>query len=236
MRTFLKKYVESRGTQSIIKNLNLKKSKRSWNEYCSERNGYTVQTNYFIFILSIFQIANILCPFKFLCRCTKKKKKTWQKPLHALFSAKLFFSMNQRTDFDAYFIDLFQKLQKLNWAIWCLNILFWFPIITQWIPPFPRSVHAWTYVSSHAILWHVNMKHSKFCSEKDFQWISANNIYQNCEHELQIYCTIWCVLDHGVLNSAHFCKEAILVFWQHILSCKTFKKNGRYNIKTKLTI
>ena len=77
MRTFLKKYVESRGTQSIIKNLILKKSKRSWNENFSERNGYTVQTNYFIFILSIFQIglANVLCPFKILRRCTKKKKK-----------------------------------------------------------------------------------------------------------------------------------------------------------------
>ena len=38
-------------------------------------------------------------------------QKNLTKPLHALFSAKLFFSMNQRTDFDAYFIDLFQKLQ-----------------------------------------------------------------------------------------------------------------------------
>ena len=38
-------------------------------------------------------------------------QKTLQKPLHALFSAKLFFNVNQRTDFDAYFTDLFQKLQ-----------------------------------------------------------------------------------------------------------------------------
>ena len=33
---------------------------------------------------------------------------------------------------------------------------------------FPRSEHALTYVSLHAILWHVNIKHSKFCNEKDF--------------------------------------------------------------------
>ena len=33
---------------------------------------------------------------------------------------------------------------------------------------FPRSEHALTYVSLHAILWHVNTKHSKFCNEKDF--------------------------------------------------------------------
>ena len=25
-----------------------------------------------------------------------------------------------------------------------------------------------TYVSSRAILWHVNIKHSKLCNEKDF--------------------------------------------------------------------
>ena len=33
---------------------------------------------------------------------------------------------------------------------------------------FPRSEHASTYVSLHAILWHVIIKHSKFCNEKDF--------------------------------------------------------------------
>ena len=32
----------------------------------------------------------------------------------------------------------------------------------------PTSEHASTYVSLHAILWHVNMKQSKFCNEKDF--------------------------------------------------------------------
>ena len=37
-------------------------------------------------------------------------QQTLPKPLHALFSAKLFFSMNRRTDFDASFKDLFQKL------------------------------------------------------------------------------------------------------------------------------
>ena len=36
------------------------------------------------------------------------------------------------------------------------------------IPTFFPAEHVWTYVSSHAILWHVNMKHSKFCNEKDF--------------------------------------------------------------------
>ena len=35
-------------------------------------------------------------------------------------------------------------------------------------PTFSPSEHAWTYVSSHAILWPFNMKHSKFCNEKDF--------------------------------------------------------------------
>ena len=38
--------------------------------------------------------------------------------------------MNQRTDFDACFTELFQKLLSWNWAIWCLNILFWFPNVT----------------------------------------------------------------------------------------------------------
>ena len=33
---------------------------------------------------------------------------------------------------------------------------------------FPRSEHASTNVSLHAILWHVNIKHSEFCNEKDF--------------------------------------------------------------------
>ena len=42
MRTFLKKIVEGRGTQSIIKNLILKKSKRSWNKNLSEVNDFTV--------------------------------------------------------------------------------------------------------------------------------------------------------------------------------------------------
>ena len=32
----------------------------------------------------------------------------------------------------------------------------------------PRSEHASTYVSLHAILGHVNIKKSKFCNEKDF--------------------------------------------------------------------
>ena len=36
MRYFKKKIVEGRGTQSIIKNLILKKSKRSWNKKWSE--------------------------------------------------------------------------------------------------------------------------------------------------------------------------------------------------------
>ena len=35
-------------------------------------------------------------------------------------------------------------------------------------PISPRSEHASTYVSLYAILWHVNIKHSKFCNEKDF--------------------------------------------------------------------
>ena len=35
-------------------------------------------------------------------------------------------------------------------------------------PTFPRFKHSSTYVSLHAILWHLNIKHSKFCSEKDF--------------------------------------------------------------------
>ena len=37
-------------------------------------------------------------------------QKTLQKPLHALFFIKVIFLMNQRTDFDAFFTDLFQKL------------------------------------------------------------------------------------------------------------------------------
>ena len=41
MRTFLT-IVEGRGTQSIIKILSLKKSKRSWNKTFSEVNDYTV--------------------------------------------------------------------------------------------------------------------------------------------------------------------------------------------------
>ena len=41
MRTFWK-IVEGRRTQSIIKNLILKKSKRSWNKNLSEVNDYTV--------------------------------------------------------------------------------------------------------------------------------------------------------------------------------------------------
>ena len=74
MRTFLKN-VDGQGTRAIIKNLNLKKSKRFCNQNFIEVNDYTVKTNYFIFILLIFQIANVLCPFEILRRCTKKLDK-----------------------------------------------------------------------------------------------------------------------------------------------------------------
>ena len=57
-------------------------------------------------------------------------------------------------------------------------------------PTFSPVRNASTYVSSNDILGHVNIKHSKFCNEKDFWWVSANHIYQNCEHQLQIYRTI----------------------------------------------
>ena len=86
MRMFYKK-LDGQWTQSIIKNLNLKKSKRFWNQNFIEVNDYAVKTNYFIIILLIFQIANVLCPFKILRRCTENFTKT----LHALFSSKLFF-------------------------------------------------------------------------------------------------------------------------------------------------
>ena len=39
---FLKKNVDGQGTQAIIKNLNLKKSKRFWNQNFIEMNDYTV--------------------------------------------------------------------------------------------------------------------------------------------------------------------------------------------------
>ena len=42
MRTFLKKIIDGQGTQSIIKNLSLKKSKRFWNQNFVEVNEYTV--------------------------------------------------------------------------------------------------------------------------------------------------------------------------------------------------
>ena len=42
MRTFFKKNVDGQGTQSIIKNLNLKKLKRFWNQNFIEVNDYTV--------------------------------------------------------------------------------------------------------------------------------------------------------------------------------------------------
>ena len=42
MRTFFFLNVDGQGTQSIIKNLNLKKSKRSWNQNFIEVNDYTV--------------------------------------------------------------------------------------------------------------------------------------------------------------------------------------------------
>ena len=69
-----------------------------------------------------FQIANVLCPFKILRIGTQK---TLQKPLHALCSAKLFFNMNQRTEFDAYFIDLFQKtpIMKLSYMLFKYFVL-----------------------------------------------------------------------------------------------------------------
>ena len=42
MCTFKKKIIDGQGTQSIIKNLNLKKSKRFWNQNFIEVNDYTV--------------------------------------------------------------------------------------------------------------------------------------------------------------------------------------------------
>ena len=36
------KFIDGQGTQSIIKNLNLKKSKRFWNQIFIEVNDYTV--------------------------------------------------------------------------------------------------------------------------------------------------------------------------------------------------
>ena len=93
-----KKNVDGQGTQSIIKNLNLKKSKRFGNQNFIEVNDYTVQTNYFIFILLFFQTANVLCPFEILRRCTEK---LYKNPFTLFFHISYFFSMNQRTDFDA---------------------------------------------------------------------------------------------------------------------------------------
>ena len=106
MRTFLKN-VDGQGTQAIIKNLNLKKLKRFWNQNFIEVNDYTVYTNHFIFILLIFQIASVLCPFEILRRCTKK---LYKNPFTLFLHLSYFFSMNQRTDFGACFTDLFQKL------------------------------------------------------------------------------------------------------------------------------
>ena len=58
------------------------------------------------FFSLIFQIANFLYPFEILRRFTKK---FYKNPFTLFFHLSYFFSMNQRTDFDACFQTYFKN-------------------------------------------------------------------------------------------------------------------------------
>ena len=128
-----KKNVEGLGTQSIIKNLILKKSKRSLNKTFSEVNDDTVKTNYYLFC-RFFKKQTFYAHLKFYVGAEKKYKNPF-----TLFFQLSYFSTWTREPIlmPTSYTCFINTNNEIELYIWCLNILFWFSIITQWIPLFP---------------------------------------------------------------------------------------------------
>ena len=96
-----------------------------------------VQFRLTIYVL-IFQITNVLCPFEILRRCTKK---LYKNPFTLFFFHLSYFSHEPENRFWCLLHRLILKT-LMNYTIGCWSILFWFRIITLWIPLFsPVRTH-----------------------------------------------------------------------------------------------